>query len=162
MNKSEIAKFREALKNGEVLFTYTKKDGSLRRAVGTLCVKLIPKETPMDTYEITCIEWDIDGEWKSELESDPNASREEFDKIVANLPVRCKVKIFADTPEDEIECELSQALTEEYGFCHNGFGYAKLEKKHKKLKEGMVFYYDCEKNGYRSFNESQLAEFIQH
>lgn len=144
MNKSEIAKFREALKNGEVNFTYIKKDGSLRRAVGTLCEKLIPKETPMDTYEITCIQWD--------------ASEADIDEY--KLPQSCKVKIFADTPEDEIESELSEALTKDYGFCHNGFGYAKIEKKQKKLKEGTVFYYDCEKNGYRSFNESQLAEVI--
>ena len=145
MDKSEIAKFREALKNGEVKFSYTKKDGSLRRAVGTLCEKLLPKETSMDTYDITCIEWD--------------ASETDIDEY--KLPQRCRVKIFADTPEDDIEVELSEALTEDYGFCNNGFAYSKLEKKHKKLKEGTVFYYDTEKNGYRSFNESQLVEFIQ-
>ena len=145
MDKSEITKFREALKNGEVKFSYTKKDGSLRRAVGTLCKKLLPKETSMDTYDITCIEWD--------------ASETDIDEY--KLPQRCRVKIFADTPEDEIEGELSEALTEDYGFCNNGFAYSKIEKKHKKLKEGTVFYYDTEKNGYRSFNESQLVEFIQ-
>ncbi len=145
MEKSEINKFREALKNGEVMFTYTKKDGTLRRAVGTLCEKLLPKETPMDTYEITCIQWD--------------ASETDIDEY--KLPQRCRVKIFADTPEDEIETELSEALTEDYGFCHNGFGYSKLEKKQKKQKklpEGTIIYYDIEKNGYRSFNESQLVE----
>ena len=142
MEKSEIAKFREALKNGEVKFTYTKKDGTMRRAGGTLCEKLIPKETPMDTYEITCIEWD--------------ASETDIDEY--KLPQRCRVKIFADTPEDEIEAELSEALTEDYGFCHNGFAYSKLEKKQKKLPAGIIFYYDTGKNGYRSFNESQLVE----
>ena len=142
MEKSEINKFREALKNGEVMFTYTKKDGTLRRAVGTLCEKLIPKETPMDTYEITCIQWD--------------ASETDIDEY--KLPQRCRVKIFADTPEDEIETELSEALTGDYGFCHNGFGYSKLEKKQKKLPAGTILYYDTEKNGYRSFNESQLVE----
>ena len=147
MEKSEIAKFREALKNGEVKFSYTKKDGSMRRAVGTLCEKLIPKETPMDTYEITCIEWDLDV-----IEKNGD---------VVNLPQRCRVKIFADTPEDEIEAELSEALTKNYGFCHNGFAHSKLEKKQKKQKklpEGTILYYDIGKNGYRSFNESQLVE----
>ena len=144
MEKSEIAKFREALKNGEVKFSYTKKDGTKRCAVGTLCEKLIPKETPMDTYEITCIEWD--------------ASETDIDEY--KLPQRCRVKIFADTPEDEIENELSEALTETYGFCHNGFEYSKLEKKQKKLPAGMILYYDTEKNGYRSFNESQLVEVM--
>ena len=144
MEKSEIAKFREALKNGEVMFTYTKKDGTLRRAVGTLCEKLLPKETPIDTYEITCIQWDLDA-----IEKNGD---------VVNLPQHCRVKIFADTPKDEIEGELSEALTEAYGFCHNGFGYSKLEKKQKKLPKGTILYYDIEKNGYRSFNESQLVE----
>ena len=142
MNKSEINKFREALKNGEVMFTYTKKDGTLRRAVGTLCEKLLPKETPIDTYEITCIQWD--------------ASETDIDEY--KLPQRCRFKIFADTPEDEIEDELSEALTRDYGFCHNGFSYSKLEKKQKKLPAGTILYYDTEKNGYRSFNESQLVE----
>lgn len=144
MEKSEIAKFREALKNGEVKFSYAKKDGTKRCAVGTLCEKLIPKETPMDTYEITCIEWD--------------ASETDIDEY--KLPQRCRLKIFADTPEDEIEAELSEALTEDYGFCHNGFGYSKLEKKQKKLPAGTILYYDIEKNGYRSFNESQLVEVM--
>lgn len=147
MNKSEITKFREALKNGEVLFTYTKKDGTMRKAVGTLCEKLLPKEIPMDTYDITCIEWD--------------ASETDIDEY--KLPQRCKIKIPADTPEDEIEGDLSDALTEDYGFCHNGFGYSKLEKKQKKQKklpEGTIFYYDVNKKGYRSFNESQLVEVV--
>ena len=135
MEKSEIAKFREALKNGEVKFTYTKKDGTMRQAVGTLCEKLIPKETPMDTYEITCIEWD--------------ASETDIDEY--KLPQRCRVKIFADTPEDEIEAELSEALTENYGFCHNGFAHSKLEKKQKKLPENQIFYYDLNKKEFRSF-----------
>ena len=138
MEKSEINKFREALKNSEVMFTYTKKDGTLRRAVGTLCEKLLPKETPMDTYEITCIQWD--------------ASETDIDEY--KLPQRCRVKIFADTPEDEIETELSEALTGDYGFCHNGFGYSKLEKKQKKQKklpENQIFYYDLNKKEFRSF-----------
>ena len=147
MNKPEINKFREALKNGEVKFTYTKKDGSMRRAIGTLCEKLIPKKTPMDTYEITFIKWDLD---LDDLEKND----------AVNLPIRCKVKIFADTPEDEIENELSEALTKTYGFCHNGFEYSKLEKKQKKLPAGTILYYDIGKNGYRSFNESQLVEVM--
>ena len=144
MEKSEIAKFREALKNGEVKFSYAKKDGSMRRAVGTLCEKLLPKTTPMDTYEITCIEWD--------------ASETDIDEY--KLPQRCRVKISADTPEDEIENELSEALTKTYGFCHNGFEYSKLEKKQKKLSARTILYYDIGKNGYRSFNESQLVEVM--
>ena len=144
MEKSEIAKFREALKNGEVKFSYTKKDGTKRCAVGTLCEKLIPKTTPMDTYELTFIKWD--------------ASETDIDEY--KLPQRCRVKIFADTPEDEIENELSEALTKTYGFCHNGFEYSKLEKKQKKLPAGTILYYDTEKNGYRSFNESQLVEVM--
>ena len=139
MDKSDIIKFREALKNGEVKFTYTKKDGTIRQAVGTLCEKLLPKEKPMDTYELTFIKWDLH---LDELEKND----------AVNLPVRCKIKIFADTPEDEIEAELSEALSEKYGFCHNGFEYLKLEKKEpKKLPENQIFYYDLNKKEFRSF-----------
>ena len=143
MDKSDTIKSREALKNGEVKFTYAKKDGTIRQAVGTLCEKLLPKETPMDTYELTFIKWDLD---LDDLEKND----------AVNLPVRCKVKIFADTPEDEIENELSEALTETYGFCHNGFEYSKLEKKQKKLPEGTIFYYDIDKQAYRSFKIAKL------
>lgn len=141
MDKSEIAKFREALKNGEVKFTYTKKDGTVRYAIGTLCEKLIPKETPMDTYEITCIQWDHD------------------DSDAEDLPIYCRIKIFADTPEDEVEGQLSAALIDQYGHDTISFGFAKLQKKQKKLPVGTIFYYDFEKNEYRSFNESQLVEY---
>ena len=137
MNAKEL---KSKLHEGEVEFTYRKKDGSIRRAVGTLCEKLLPKTTPMDTYEITCIEWD--------------ASETDIDEH--KLPQHCRVKIFADTPEDDVEGELSEALTENYGCCHNGFAYSKLEKKPKKLPEGTIFYYDLDKGGFRSFNEDQL------
>ena len=136
----DAKELKSKLHEGEVEFTYRKKDGSIRRAVGTLCEKLLPKTTPMDTYEITCIEWD--------------ASETDIDEH--KLPQHCRVKIFADTPEDDVEGELSEALTENYGFCHNGFAYSKLEKKQKKLPEGTIFYYDLDKGGFRSFNEDQL------
>ena len=135
--------FKHALFEGKVEFDYVKNDGTLRHAVGTLCEKLLPKTTPMDTYEITFIKWDLD---LDDLEKNG----------AVNLPVRCKVKIFADTPEDEIENELSEALTETYGFCHNGFEYSKLEKKQKKLPEGTIFYYDIDKQAYRSFKIAKL------
>ena len=136
----DAKELKSKLHEGEVEFTYRKKDGSERKARGTLCEKLLPKTTPMDTYEITCIEWD--------------ASETDIDEH--KLPQHCRVKIFADTPEDDVEGELSEALTENYGFCHNGFAYSKLEKKQKKLPEGTIFYYDLDKGGFRSFNEDQL------
>jgi len=37
-------------------------------------------------------------------------------------------------------------------------GFAK--RAPRKLPEGTVFYYDLEKNGFRSFNESQLVEWF--
>ena len=41
--------FKHALFEGKVEFDYVKNDGTLRHAVGTLCEKLLPKETSMDT-----------------------------------------------------------------------------------------------------------------
>lgn len=36
--------FKQALMNGQVDFSYTKKDGTIRHAVGTTCPSLIPAE----------------------------------------------------------------------------------------------------------------------
>ncbi len=56
MEKKEvnISKFKKALHDGKVKFSYTKKDGSVRDAVGTLNIDVMGKEnTPKGTgYEI--------------------------------------------------------------------------------------------------------------
>ena len=56
MEKKEvnISKFKKALHDGKVKFSYTKKDGSVRDAVGTLNIDIMGKEnTPKGTgYEI--------------------------------------------------------------------------------------------------------------
>lgn len=46
--KLELRRLKRLLKKGEVSFSYKKKDGSTRRAVGTLKVSLIPKEDRAD------------------------------------------------------------------------------------------------------------------
>ena len=57
MEKKEvnISKFKKALHDGKVKFSYTKKDGSIRDAVGTLNIDVMGKENePKGTgYEIT-------------------------------------------------------------------------------------------------------------
>ena len=148
MTNEEIAKLKSLMKQGIVKFKFQKKDGTERVAYGTTKPELCPKTVSYDTYDITCIEWDLD-DWDSEQAS----------KIREGLPTRCKVKIPSDVPADEIESELSEALTAEYGFCHNGFAYAKLEKQPKKLAPGTIFFADKERGGYRSCNESQLLSF---
>lgn len=56
MEKKEvnISKFKKALHDGKVKFSYTKKDGSIRDAVGTLNIDVMGKENePKGTgYEI--------------------------------------------------------------------------------------------------------------
>lgn len=39
-------------------------------------------------------------------------------------------------------------------------GEGPTERKQRKLPEGTIFYYDLEKSGFRSFNESQLLEWF--
>lgn len=57
MEKKEvnITKFKKALHDGKVKFSYTKKDGSIRDAIGTLNLDVMGKENePKGTgYEIT-------------------------------------------------------------------------------------------------------------
>ena len=145
MTNEEIAKLKSLMKQGIVKFKFQKKDGTERVAYGTTKPELCPKTVGHDTYDITCIEWDIDAQEKN--------------GDVVKLPTRCKVKIPSDIPDDEIESELSEALTEKYGICHNGFAYAKIEKQPKKLAPGTIFFADKERGGYRSCNESQLLSF---
>lgn len=86
-NKNDIKAFKKALYAGPTKFSFTKKDGTLRYAEGTLNQKYLP-----------------------------------------------------DAPKTED--------TED-----------KPKRAPKTLPEGTVFYYDLEKKGYRSFNESQLVSW---
>lgn len=141
MDKSEITKFREALRKGEVKFTYTKKDGTKRPARGTICESLLPKSEPVRKFDCSDIVWANPGDIK--------------------LPKRATVCIAESSCNDEdgLDDVILEALEERFGYAVESFNYEEKQIGEKKLPEGSVFYYDLDKQGYRSFNESQLVEW---
>lgn len=154
MDKENIAKFRKALRESDVTFSYKKKDGTVRGAHGTLCARFLPAQ-PVETVKFKCtdIDWDIyDEELTAEEQRDLPSSvtvtltKAEYDEVADN----------EDALEEKLARELSNIV-----FCSvNSFCYERVEKRApKKLPEGTVFYYDLDKKGYRSFNESQLINW---
>lgn len=60
--KSELQRLRRLLKNGVVKFSYKKKDGSVRKATGTLKKSLIP-ETDREDDRIKSTNKDVMNYW---------------------------------------------------------------------------------------------------
>ena len=67
-------------------------------------------------YHITDIQWDVG-----------------FEEDLDNLPSECYIDIEEnddtenDYEPDELDIRLGDALSDEYGFCHNGFYYELAE-----------------------------------
>ena len=148
MDKSEITKFREALRKSEVKFTYTKKDGTERLARGTICEELLPKVEPIVAkFHVVDMKWDPKGG--------------------CVYPHKCKVcvtqKQIDEWGVDAMDNVVESAITAKFGATPIEFEYYKIDipydKPERKLPEGSVFYYDLDKQGYRSFNESQLVSW---
>ena len=142
MNAKEL---KIKLYEGEVEFTYRKKDGSERKARGTLCEALMPKVDPI----VVRFNVEVDMWAKSD-----------------NMPKRKKFKVGVTQKEiDEFGADAMDNVVQaaiEKKFCHKveEFSYWQLDdytdEEHKKLPEGTIFYYDLDKGGFRSFNENQL------
>ncbi len=147
MDKSEIKKFREALRKGEVKFTYTKKDGAKRPARGTICEALLPKVEPVVAkFHVVDMKWDPKGG--------------------CVYPRKCKVcvtqKQIDEWGSDAMDNVVESAITAKFGATPTEFEYYELDEydePERKLPEGSVFYFDLDKKGYRSFNELQLVEW---
>lgn len=140
MDANTIKKFREALRGGEVKFTYVKKNGEKRQARGTMKSDLLPKVEPGKKFKLVDIE-SSDGK---------------------NVPKRMTLFIPDSklSKFDHASGAVSQALEEALGFEFNGsYVYFEAdEKPPRKLAPEMVFYFDLDKKEFRSFNESQLTE----
>ena len=140
MDANTIKKFREALRRGEVKFTYVKKNGEKRQARGTMKSDLLPKVEPGKKFKLVDIE-------SSEGKKVPK-------RMTLFIP-DSKLSKF-----DHASGAVSQALEEALGFEFNGsYVYFEAdEKPPRKLAPEMVFYFDLDKKEFRSFNESQLTE----
>ena len=64
--------------------------------------------------KIDSIDWDVN-------EEDANDNNSTIEDILKQLPKSFKLTIEFD--EDEIMEKISDAITDKYGFCHNGFTY---------------------------------------
>lgn len=66
------------------------------------------------TYCVSNIEWDVE---------DGNMTREEEQEVLKTLPREVHVTIDDDLCDEDYDVEecISGYLTEEYGFCHDGF-----------------------------------------
>lgn len=149
VDKAEIAKFREALKNGEVLFSYTKKDGTVREARGTLKAELLPPaKAPTVKFVCTKINWNTDGRGTCNL---PECMVIELDEMYVEEELK---------NDELLEEAIADELSDRSGFCVLDYEYVRREKRApKKLADGTIFYYDLDKAAFRSFDESQLLSW---
>jgi len=142
----DIKAFKKALKAGEVAFSYKKKDGTIREALGTLCETMIPKSAPVVKFKCKNINWDTEGRGQCGL---PDKVTIELDEAYVN-----------ELADSALEEQLAGELTDKYGFSVLDYEYERVEKRTpKKLPGDSVFYYDLQKSGFRSFNESQLISW---
>ena len=144
----DAKELKSKLHEGEVEFTYRKKDGSERKARGTLCEKLMPKAVPVRKFRCTNIKW-----VKCGTENAEDVTLSPAAQMTVNIPTDDLEGLFADEVMDVICDKLNEATD----FLVASFDYKELDTKPaKKLPEGTIFYYDLDKGGFRSFNEDQL------
>jgi len=146
MDKSEITKFRDALRKGEVKFTYTKKDGTERPARGTICEALLPKVEPIVAkFHVVYVEWENGAPHPRKFKI--GVTQSEIDEWGA----------------DAMDNVVEDAIRRKFNAEPLSFEYYEIDMEYDeephKLPAGSVFYYDLDKKGYRSFNESQLVSW---
>jgi len=133
-----VADLKKRLFEGIVEFTYEKGDGTVRPARGTMKVDLLPKTEPGKKFKL----WDI---VSSEGKKVPK-------RMTLFIP-DSKLSEFENEPD-----AVSAALDEALGFEFNGsYIYFEADEK-KKMPDGSVFYYDLDKNEFRSFKTDRLVE----
>ena len=141
MTKEKINEFKQRLREGVVEFDFIKTDGTKRHAIGTTRADLIPSRPETKTYICKNIKWDVDGE--------------------TTLPSEVTIKnVDAKLISEELEDELSDLLTESYGFTHLGFEFEEKIRKPKKLSLDCIYFYDLERGGSRSLRAESLINFI--
>lgn len=142
--------FKHALFEGKVEFDYVKNDGTLRHAVGTMNEAFLPKVEPIVAkFHVTDLKWG--DHYNGEL-------------VTKKLPKNCKVCVtqseideFGADAMDEV---VIKALEKKFGAYVTEFEYYEIDvpydEPERKLPDGSVFYYDIDKQAYRSFKIAQL------
>lgn len=146
--------FRNALKSGVVNFKYTKKDGSVREAKGTLNPEIIgEKYTGKDKTTIIVTEDNLKNVIGYKTCSDVIMSwTEEFIDMDTNETVPFKRQSIILPHNTTITKELIPEILES--------GVEKLQLyKPSKVKEGYTTYWDMEKEAFRCFNNENLIDW---
>lgn len=60
------------------------------------------------------IKWDV-------TDSAEDMTKEEMDEILSTLPTEVEIPSYLITDEDDSLEDISDWLSDEYGFCHDGF-----------------------------------------
>lgn len=60
------------------------------------------------------IKWDV-------TDGAEDMTKEEMDEILSTLPTEVEIPSYLITDEDDSLEDISDWLSDEYGFCHNGF-----------------------------------------
>jgi len=149
MSKTKATDFKHALFEGKVEFDYAKADGTVRHAVGTMNEALLPKVEPIVAkFHVTDIKW---------------APRYNGKLVTKKLPKKCKICV--TQPEidefgaDAMDDVIIKALEKKYGAYVIEFEYYdsdEYDEEPRKMPEGSVFYFDLDKNGFRSFKLANL------
>lgn len=140
MDIEKAKEFKRLLFEGPVKFSFTKRDGTIREALGTLNYSLVPKTEATKRYVCWDIDWDADEESKAGL---PSSVR------IRDVP--------ADLEGNELEEFLGDQLSNHYGFCHKGFKFEEHSKKC--MPADSVLFYDLERGGFRSCKVESVISF---
>ena len=154
----DIKEFKKMLLEGVVNFTYLKRkaDGSTetRPARGTMKPDLLPKSEPIVAkFQCRDIVWDFDnwGEGEGE-EGDPPKLRRNVKVALTQADIDR-----AETLDDAVVEKLEQ----KYKRCVKELDYYEIEKvdeTERETPDGNVFYFDLDKNGFRSFKFENLIQ----
>jgi len=130
--------FKRALFEGKVEFDYVKKDGTVRHALGTMKGDLLPKTTPVRKFDCYDIVWANPGDIK--------------------LPKRATVAVAESTcvNEEYLDDVVLEALEKRFGYVVKEFCFEEKQIGEKSLPDDSVFYFDIDKQAYRSFKLNQL------
>ena len=144
---NNAAEFKYALYEGKVEFDYVKTDGTIRHAIGTMNNELFPKvESPAIKFNVEVSKW-ADADFK---------------------PKRNKFKISVTQSEidafgiDAMDNVVKTAIKKKFGHGVEEFNYKQIDQANEKphyLPEDSVFYYDFDKQGFRSFKIAKLKEW---
>lgn len=128
---TDINVLNEELHNGVVEFEYTKKDGSIRTAKGTLNDEYLPEKLP-DHIKLNC------------------------DAVNTLMKVKNIPSLKEYAQENGIEYLCSQ-IGEDMKMC---YVFTPI-KKESKVNEDMMTYYDVEKDAFRSFKKDNFLGIVK-